>query len=343
MWRDQPESTGTTEKPRGVITVLHDLARTATPSLDSLVNALRKKQRTPQDNDCSVLDQDHVVAKDEFVLPDWAFTIALIYDSREISCVAHIPCLHPGDEGPHYLSFHFATLPFPSYCPDSCDVKSFVESRYRVAVALLSLQHHISRIAVLFQEVAWMTCQPDNTQKSVHERPPEKSPLGWQNLRCISPTVSETYHVLQASQDFAAQLNMHYQDMVEEDGMCSPIRTERDPELVHEIHKWYDDCAASDCPGAEHQSSLDPSLKSTGDTRGFHGRHGAAHDTCVQLKENSDYGQGGDELHPSFLELLGRLEAHYNAQAEEQASDDLEYIREAWEEYAIHGLRLTYW
>ena len=348
LWKSQPGSTKTFEGARNIVTVFHDLARTAAPNLDYLVDALRRQQCMRRDsNHLAAAGRDRVAASDEFVIPDWAFTIALIYDSQNIRCMAHIPYLLPGDEGPHYLSFHFATLLFPSQCPDPCDVGSFVEGRYRVAMALLFLQQHISGLAALYQEVAWAAS--DSTQQLAHGRPIGKMPLAWRNLRSTSPTVSETYHVLQASLDFAARLAAYHQKVIGDGDICSSSdHTEPEAELVHQIHKWYDECAASHCPGAEHRSLV---LSHSEGTHCHRGRLETAHCGTGDrpLGENSDSGQEGKELDPYLLELLGSLSAYDAAQSEEQTSADdvetVEHIRvkHAWEEYVAADLRLKYW
>ncbi|EPS97995.1 hypothetical protein FOMPIDRAFT_1127431, partial [Fomitopsis schrenkii] len=131
---------------------LRDLARTATPNLRSLMDALQCQQHARQHDTESLPSDQNGAAHNETALPEWALHIGLIYDSQEIRCVAHIPYSPPSDT---YLSLHFATLPLPPNCSDTGDLKEFIEGRYRVAVALLSLQHHIARLAKLYQEASW--------------------------------------------------------------------------------------------------------------------------------------------------------------------------------------------
>ncbi|TFY67451.1 hypothetical protein EVJ58_g1605 [Rhodofomes roseus] len=75
-------------------------------------------------------------------------TIGLVYDSENIHMVAHIP--YHTDGNYKYLSLLFDKLPFPSRCTGS--VHEFIQGRYRVALALLSLQQHICRLTELPQQ-----------------------------------------------------------------------------------------------------------------------------------------------------------------------------------------------
>ncbi|KAH9933920.1 uncharacterized protein B0H18DRAFT_1115273 [Fomitopsis serialis] len=107
----------------------YDMARTAAPSLSSLVDGLRHQS----DTGTTVVN-----------IPEWALIIGLIYDSQDVHFVAHIPFFSASAKEPRYLSFLFATLPFPSQCIENA--RDFVKARYRVAIALLSIQQHVYRI-----------------------------------------------------------------------------------------------------------------------------------------------------------------------------------------------------
>ncbi|EPS97988.1 hypothetical protein FOMPIDRAFT_89945 [Fomitopsis schrenkii] len=83
-------------------------------------------------------------------LPACAMTIGVIYDANEINLVAHIPYTAQGRR--RFTSLLFDTLPFPSTCIGS--PSDFVRGRYRVALALLSLQHHVFRLVTLAEPFA---------------------------------------------------------------------------------------------------------------------------------------------------------------------------------------------
>ncbi|EPS97962.1 hypothetical protein FOMPIDRAFT_1051870 [Fomitopsis schrenkii] len=83
-------------------------------------------------------------------LPACAMTIGVIYDANEINLIAHVPYTAHGKQ--RFLSLLFDTLPFPSTCTGS--PSDFVRERYRVALALLSLQHHVFHLVTLAEPFA---------------------------------------------------------------------------------------------------------------------------------------------------------------------------------------------
>ncbi|OCH93885.1 hypothetical protein OBBRIDRAFT_237807 [Obba rivulosa] len=91
---------------------------------------------------------------------DWAFLIGVIYRPSTIDLVAHIPHLPPGTSSYCYLSVHFATLPFPTHCPPT-NSKQFLLDRYRVAYAFFCIQHHVHRLASLWERAERPADIPD--------------------------------------------------------------------------------------------------------------------------------------------------------------------------------------
>lgn len=227
---------------------LRDLARTATPNLRSLMDALQCQQHARQHDTESLPSDQNGAAHNETALPEWALHIGLIYDSQEIRCVAHIPYSPPSDT---YLSLHFATLPLPPNCSDTGDLKEFIEGRYRVAVALLSLQHHIARLAKLYQEASWAAWdQPYSPEPAAAFGPSAKWSLALKGLRCTSPTISEIASDMDKSLDLeqtsSAYAEIMYGQLASSGSYAGP-----DSELVLRICDWYDACAADGCEGCE--------------------------------------------------------------------------------------------
>lgn len=99
-------------------------------------------------------------------LPAYTMIIGVIYDANEINLVAHIPFTEHGKR--RFLSYLFDTLPFPSTCTGS--TRDFVRGRYRVALALLSLQHHVSRLMTLVEPSAGVPVQSGEQQAIVRKR-----------------------------------------------------------------------------------------------------------------------------------------------------------------------------
>ena len=117
-------------------------------------------------------------------LPACAITIGIIYDAEVVHLVAHIPYTAHGRKR-QYLSLLFDTIPFPSVCVGN--TRDFVRERYRVALALLSLQQHAFRLVAL-TELSYKFCAPfesEPTQQAVMRSRLEE--LGW---RLVSPTPS---------------------------------------------------------------------------------------------------------------------------------------------------------
>ncbi|KAH9942701.1 hypothetical protein B0H21DRAFT_519015 [Amylocystis lapponica] len=83
--------------------------------------------------------------------PDWAVPIGIVYDSTAIHLFAHIPYVLPGATQLRYLSMHFDTLPFPA----SGDSAEFITSRYRVALAMLCIQHHVYHLTTVWETIDW--------------------------------------------------------------------------------------------------------------------------------------------------------------------------------------------
>ncbi|KAH9835156.1 uncharacterized protein C8Q71DRAFT_908353 [Rhodofomes roseus] len=134
QWESGSWQAGSTGSQRPDLqSIIHDLARLAEVSLSSMV----QWWSTPSTD-----------AQTIAFPPACAMTIGLVYDSENIHMVAHIP--YHTDGNYKYLSLLFDKLPFPSRCTGS--VHEFIQGRYRVALALLSLQQHICRLTELPQQ-----------------------------------------------------------------------------------------------------------------------------------------------------------------------------------------------
>ncbi|KAH9835149.1 uncharacterized protein C8Q71DRAFT_106415 [Rhodofomes roseus] len=82
-------------------------------------------------------------------------TMALVYDSERVLLVAHIPyAAQDVADGRKYLSLVFDTLPFASRCSDR-SIRQFIRQRYQVALALLSVQQHVLRMAAYMERCSW--------------------------------------------------------------------------------------------------------------------------------------------------------------------------------------------
>ncbi|EED80659.1 predicted protein [Postia placenta Mad-698-R] len=86
-------------------------------------------------------------------LPGWALLLGMIYDAEVIHVIAHIPYKAEDGSGYRYLSVLFAALPFPSDCRG--DVAEYTLARYKVAYAMLCIQHHIARLTTIWEQVSW--------------------------------------------------------------------------------------------------------------------------------------------------------------------------------------------
>ncbi|KAI0734214.1 hypothetical protein C8Q72DRAFT_455774 [Fomitopsis betulina] len=311
-WKSQFVGAGETRE-HSMTTILHDLARTAAPNLDSLMEAFRRQQQCVCQYDKNpTSERDYVMAQPEVVLPDWALTIGLIYDSEKIRCVAHIPYLPPGGEGPHYLSFHFATLPFPSDCPGSHDAKKFVEGRYRVTVALLSLQEHVARLAKLYEEVFWTARdQPYSQEPSTALAPQAKWSLTLRGLPCASPTISEIALDVDKHKpmDLASRVSRAYGELMY-DGLASSGSCGidgPDAELVRRVCEWYDVCATQGCEGCNLPTDSVLGLDSI---------------DCLALREDGDHGPEDGEHDQDQLEDNQIDNDHMDCREDAQVESD---------------------
>lgn len=107
------------------------------------------------------------------MLPACAMPIGVIYDANEIHLVAHIAYTTHGTR--RFLSLLFDTLPFPRNCTGL--PRDFVRARYRVALALLSLQQHVFRMVTLAESFAGAPVELGPTQESTFRTRLEQ--LGW--------------------------------------------------------------------------------------------------------------------------------------------------------------------
>ncbi|KAJ7226245.1 hypothetical protein B0H12DRAFT_1328706 [Mycena haematopus] len=80
--------------------------------------------------------------------------------------VAHIPYLC--DSGYRYRSVVIDQLPFPLYKPGANNREGLL-ARLRLAISLLTIQSHVSRVASLYQEVVWPPAIFDQELALVHE------------------------------------------------------------------------------------------------------------------------------------------------------------------------------
>ncbi|KAH9835151.1 uncharacterized protein C8Q71DRAFT_764375 [Rhodofomes roseus] len=130
---------------------LRNLALTTEMSLDSVIRSFSHFP-SPQDALLPPSHDSNTGSTASVLLPACAMTMGLIYDSEQIHIVAHIPCV-TDDNNQSYLSLVVDTLPFPCRCIG--DVPEFIRGRYRVALALLSLQQHVVRLVTLLERVQW--------------------------------------------------------------------------------------------------------------------------------------------------------------------------------------------
>ncbi|EPS97985.1 hypothetical protein FOMPIDRAFT_1127394, partial [Fomitopsis schrenkii] len=134
LWAERGDSG---QEDAALSSVIRRLALLAEPSLTSLSDSWLRIS-----TDSGAASPGSATTK----LPACAMTIGVIYDANEINLVAHIPyTTHDGKQ--RFLSLLFDTLPFPSKCVGI--TRNFVRERYRVALALLSLQQHVLRLVTL--------------------------------------------------------------------------------------------------------------------------------------------------------------------------------------------------
>ncbi|TFY67100.1 hypothetical protein EVJ58_g1842 [Rhodofomes roseus] len=144
---DHSDSEPTRTPSRDLAWTLRTLASTSELSVESIVQSLVHHSG---DKNITLPSSDACLTP-TIKLPACAMPMGLIYDSEQIHLVAHIPYLN--EDGRRYLCMVVDSLPFPSQC--NGDVPEFIRGRYRVALALLSLQHHISRLVTLLEHVHW--------------------------------------------------------------------------------------------------------------------------------------------------------------------------------------------
>ena len=143
------------------------LAHLTEPSLVAISEAWRRSTGNTDNATC--------------VLPACAMPIGIIYDAKEIHFIAHIAYSTEGTQ--RFLSLRFDTLPFP--CKYTGLAADFVRSRYRVALALLSIQQHIFRPVTLAESFIGAPSDPESRQRVFTLHRLER--LGW---RKETPTPS---------------------------------------------------------------------------------------------------------------------------------------------------------
>ncbi|KAH9933940.1 uncharacterized protein B0H18DRAFT_951871 [Fomitopsis serialis] len=117
----------------------------------SLASIVQSWSDSRNNNGAAPSCEDMAAHSNATMLPACAMSMGIIYDSEWIHFVAHIPYITGNRH--RYLSLLLDTLPFPCRCVGG--VAEFVRGRYRVALALLSCQHHIFRLATLLEHVQW--------------------------------------------------------------------------------------------------------------------------------------------------------------------------------------------
>ncbi|KAH9942722.1 hypothetical protein B0H21DRAFT_893032 [Amylocystis lapponica] len=140
--------------PRDLPTILHSLSDTATGSLVSLMTAWSATRRQ------------------QASLPRWATLIGIIYDSETIHFVAHIPYFAPDHTEPQFLSVLFDTLPFPA----SGESAECLRHRYRVALAMLCIQHHVLRVISIWEGTEWQLFQGGSQAQEEPHTPTPSEP-----------------------------------------------------------------------------------------------------------------------------------------------------------------------
>ena len=143
------------------------LAHLTEPSLVAISEAWRRSTGNTDNATC--------------VLPACAMPIGIIYDAKEIHFIAHIAYSTEGTQ--RFLSLRFDTLPFP--CKYTGLAADFVRSRYRVALALLSIQQHIFRLVTLAESFTGAPSDSESRQRVFTLRRLDR--LGW---RTETPTPS---------------------------------------------------------------------------------------------------------------------------------------------------------
>ena len=172
----QAGSRSPVEQGTNLSCVLRKLAHVTEPSLASISDSWHRRQT----GGMSAVSQSVAPTR---MLPACAMTIGVIYDANEIHIVAHIAYTAHGAR--RYLSLLFDTLPFPRSWAGQVP-SDFVRARYRVALALLSLQQHVLRMVTL--------AEPLSSALNIDLGPAQKA--AWQTrLECLgwkrgSPTPS---------------------------------------------------------------------------------------------------------------------------------------------------------